>query len=103
MIIFLLQTVSENKEWFSAQEIKEADISRKLQEYIFFPVTNTFKDYVNTNLINNCEITTNDVNWGELIYKPLEPYIEGHMVRHKPPVHDEVENPSTVNDSSMSF
>ena len=33
----LLTTVSENKEYFSSQEIKGADLSRKFQEYLFFP------------------------------------------------------------------
>ena len=46
---------------------------------------------MNKNLIINCEITADDVNRGELIYGPLEPYIQGHMVRHKPPVHHKVE------------
>ena len=87
----LLQTVSENKEYFSAQEIKGADLSRKYQEYLFFPGSNTFKEYVNKNLLNNCVVTADDINRGELIYGPLEPYIEGHMVRHKPPVHTKIE------------
>ena len=36
-------------------------------------------------------VTADDINRGELIYGPLEPYIEGHMVRHKPPVHTKIE------------
>ena len=87
----LLTTVSENKEYFSPQEIKGADLSRKFQEYLFFPGPNTFKHYVNNNLINNCKITADDINRGELIYGPLEPYVAGHMVRHKPPVHNKIE------------
>ena len=87
----LLTTVSENKEFFSSQEIKGADLSRKFQEYLFFPGPNTFKHYVNDNLITNCEITADDINRGEIIYGPLEPYVAGHMVRHKPPVHNKVE------------
>ena len=87
----LLTTVSENKEYFSPQEIKGADLSRKFQEHLFFPGPNTFKHYVNNNLINNCKITADDINRGELIYGPLEPYVAGHMVRHKPPVHNKIE------------
>ena len=37
-----LNTVSDNKQFFSTQEIKGADISRQLQEYLFFPGANTF-------------------------------------------------------------
>ena len=86
-----LKTVSANKQFFSAQEIKGADTSRKIQEYLFFPGSNTFKNYVNNNLITNCEITTDDINRGDLIYGPLEPYVEGHMVRHTPPTHNKIE------------
>ena len=86
-----LNTVSDNKQYFSAQEIKGADTSRKLQEYLFFPDANTFKGYVNQNLLTNCEITADDINRGELIYGPLEPYIEGHTVRHTPPIHNKIE------------
>ena len=87
----LLSTVSENKTYFLAQEIKGADLSRKFQEYLFFPGPSIFKIYVNENLINNCEITGDNINREELIYGPLEPYIGGHMVRHKPPIHDKIE------------
>ena len=58
-------------------------MSRKFQEYLFFPGSNMFKEYLNKNLINNCEITSDDVNRGKLIDEPLEPCIQGHMVRHK--------------------
>ena len=86
-----LNTVSDNKQYFSAQEIKGVDTSIKLQEYLFFPGANTFKGYVNQNLLTNCEITADDINRGELIYGPLEPYIEGHTVRHTPPIHNKIE------------
>ena len=42
----LLQTVADNKSYFTKQEIKGADTSRKLQEYLYYPSTNTFKTYV---------------------------------------------------------
>ena len=34
----LLQTDSDNKTCFTQQEIKGADTSRQIQEYLFFPV-----------------------------------------------------------------
>ena len=57
-----LQTVTENKTYFSRQEIKGADTSRKLQEYLYYPGTTTYKDYVSNSQINNCVITPDDVN-----------------------------------------
>ena len=87
----LLQTVTENKSYFTRQEIKGADTSRKLQEYLYYPGVNAYKDYVTHNLMNNCAITTDDVNRAEIIYGSPVPYLKGHMVRRKPQAHDKIE------------
>ena len=87
----LLQTVSNNKTYFTQQEIKGADTSRQIQEYLFFPSSNILKTYVNQNLITNCKVNADDINRAEIIYGPSELYLEGHMVRHKPLVHDKIE------------
>ena len=42
----LVQSVLENKSYFLAQEVKGADKSRTIQEYLFYPNTTTFKNYV---------------------------------------------------------
>ena len=40
----LLQSFTENKSSFTHQEIKGADTSRKLQEYLYYPGVNAYKD-----------------------------------------------------------
>ena len=80
-------TFTNNKQYFTHDEIKRADLSRKYQEYLFYPGTKTLTKYVANNLINNSQITVDDVNRGELIYGPPVPYIQGHMTRKKPPMH----------------
>ena len=87
----LLQTVTEQKSYFTPQEIKGADNSRKYQEYLYYPSTTTFKNYVTSNLLNNCEVTADDVNRAELIYGPPVPYLTGHMLRRKPQTHEKIE------------
>ena len=87
----LLQTVTDNKSYFTRQEIKGADTSRKLQEYLHFPGTTTYKNYVSSNLLNNCPITTDDVSRAEAIYGPPVPYLKGHTIRRKPQAHDKIE------------
>ena len=52
---------------------------------------NTYKGYVTHNLMNNCAITTDDVNMAEIIYGSPVPFLKGHMVRRKPQVHDKIE------------
>ena len=87
----LLQTVTDNKTYFSKQEIKGADTSRQIQEYLYYPGTKTLEHYISQNLITNCEITADDVNRAELIYGTPVPYLQGHMVRRKPPIHEKIE------------
>ena len=66
-------------------------MSRKFQEYLHYPGTATLKNYVSNNFLTNCAVTADDVNRAELIYGPPVPYLEGHMVRHKSPIHEKIE------------
>ena len=88
---FLTQTVEENKKYFTVQEIKGADTSRDIQQYLHYPSTSILKQYVNENLINNCKITADDINRAEIVYGPAVPYIQGHMTRKRPLIHNKVE------------
>ena len=62
-----------------------------MQEYLYYPGTKTLEHYVSQNLITNCEITADNVNRSELIYGTPVPYLQGHMVRRKPPTHEKIE------------
>ena len=72
----LSQTVKENKNYYTVQEIKGADTSRYIQQYLQYTSTFILKHYINKNLINNCNITTDDMNRAELVYGPAVPYIQ---------------------------
>ena len=85
-----LKTGSDNKKLFSTQEIKGVDTSRKLQEYLCFSGANAFKGCTNQNLRMNCEMTSDDVNRGGIIYSPLEACIKGHMLRHSLLTHNKI-------------
>ena len=87
----MLQTVSNDKKYFTRDEIKEADLSRTYQEYLFYPGTKPLNKNVANNLINNSTVTVDDVNREEIIYGQPVPYIQGHMTRTKPPIHDKIE------------
>ena len=86
----LIQTVEENKNYFTVQEIKGADTSRDIHQYLHYPSTSTLKHYVKENLINNCNITADNINRAELVYGPAVPYIQGHMTRKRPLIHNKV-------------
>ena len=66
-------------------------MSRAMQQYLHYPSIGILKGYVNNNLINNCEITADDINRSEIIYGPAVPYTQGHMTRKRPPIHDKIE------------
>ena len=87
----VLQTVKNSKQCFTNNEIKEVDLSRKYQEHLFYPGTKLLSNYVAKNLITNSEITVDAVHRGELIYSPLVLYVQGHMIRTKPPIHEKIE------------
>ena len=88
----MIQTVTDNKKYFSQQEIEGANTSRNYQEFLYYPGTVTFKDHVKDNLITNCEVIVDEVIRAELIHGPPVPYLEGHMTRKRPLIYERIEN-----------
>ena len=60
------------------------------QELLFFPGTSTFKIYVSNNLIQNCDISVDDISIVNIIYGPLVLNIQGQMTRQRPQAHDKI-------------
>ena len=79
-----LETVKSNKEFFSSQEIQGADNARLLQRDIGWPSTEYFKQYIKKQLLNNCNVTVDDINRADIIYGPAKPTLEGKMTRLHP-------------------
>jgi hypothetical protein len=73
------QMVNSNKEFYTKMEVNKADKARLLQGQLGWPSTQAFATYVNNNLINNCGITSDDVNRAQLIYGPPVPILKGKM------------------------
>jgi hypothetical protein len=79
-----LQTVKDNKEYFTRQEIKGAEAARTLQQEIGWPSTSTFKTIISKNLIQNSGITVDDIHRAEIIFGTPTPLLKGKMVRRLP-------------------
>ena len=79
-----LSTVESNKLYYTRQEIKGAEDTRKQQEQLGWPSTSKFKRIIKYNLINNSPITINDVNRAEIIFGTPKPLLKGTMIRHVP-------------------
>ena len=85
--------------WFRQfQRINNSSYQTKLKEQtsqeniknFYFPGTSTFKSYVINNLIQNCDISVDDINKANIIYGPSIPNIQGQMTRRRPQAHDKI-------------
>ena len=79
-------TVNSNKEFFTNQEIKQADKARDAMRSIACPGINSYKSYVANNLLKNPSFTVDDINQAETIYGPAIPLLQSKMTRPTPPV-----------------
>ena len=79
-----LETVANNKAYFTSTEVKKAGDARALQRDIGWPSTAQFKYYISKQLINNSPITVDDINRAEYIFGPAKPLLEGKMTRVSP-------------------
>lgn len=77
----LLSTVSNNKKFFSSDEIKRAELARNIQQLIGWPSLSTFKRIVSSNLLRNCPITIDDINRAEIIFGTPSPLLKGKMIK----------------------
>ena len=64
----LLSTVTENKEFYTRADIEGTDRVRRYQEILGWPETSALKNYVNNNLLLNCNINVDDIDRSEEIY-----------------------------------
>ena len=81
---FLLQTVSDNKEFYSAREIQGAERARIQQEELGWPSDTFYKHIIKENLLTNTEVTIDDVHRAEHIFRPAKPLLQGTMTQQKP-------------------
>jgi hypothetical protein len=80
----LLETVEDNKSYFSPSEIKGAETARKIQQEIGWPSTAFFKTIIANNHTKNSPITVDDINRAELIFGTPTPLLQGKMTRVRP-------------------
>ena len=70
---------------------KERTHQERFKNIYFIQAQVCFKAHVQNNLINNCEVTVDDINRAEIVYGLSVPYLQGRMVQCKPEVHDKIE------------
>ena len=78
------QTANDNKQFFTAAEIKGAEQARIQQEELEWPSDTFYSHIINNNLLTNTEVTPDDVQRATHIFRPAKPLLQGAMTRLKP-------------------
>ena len=80
----MVETLKENMEGFSQDEIERAKQARKLYHSIGAPSLRNFKYLIKSNQIQDCPVTVVDINNAEKIFGPDVSYIKGKTTRSRP-------------------
>ena len=87
----LLNTVEENKTYYSKAQVKRAELARATLFKIGLPSVRDFKHLIRYNLINNCPVTLKDVDLAERIFGPSIANLKGKTTRTRPtPVRQDI-------------
>jgi hypothetical protein len=94
----MIQTVDENKSYYSQWQVEHARKARDLLHTLGCPSIQDLKKIITMNSIQNCPVTIEDINIAEQIYGKDIASIKGKTVRKKPPpaIQDIVEIPEEL-------
>ena len=79
-----METVAENREYFSDRAYKKALEARKLYHIVGSPSVNNFKAIIKGNLIKNCPVTVKDIKVAEKIFGKDISSIKGKTIKRTP-------------------
>ena len=79
-----MSTVAKNMEVFTKKEVKDANDARRGLELVGYPSERDFTDMVRSNMIHNCDITTNDIKNAQVIFGPDVLSLKCKSVRQTP-------------------
>ena len=86
-----VQSVATNKRFLTNNEMADADKALYYQELLGWPSMSVFKEYIKNNLIQNCDVTVDDIARSKQIYGKAVPEIKGKMRRVGPVSHTDVQ------------
>jgi len=82
--VSLLNTTKENEQMYTRRQIARAKVARKLYHNIGTPSIRDFKAIIRMNAIQNCPVTTEDIEIAEQVYGKDIGSLKGKTVRSKP-------------------
>mmetsp|Transcript_14843 Transcript_14843/g.21238 ORF Transcript_14843/g.21238 Transcript_14843/m.21238 type:complete len:412 (+) Transcript_14843:616-1851(+) len=74
-----VQTVAENKTYFTKNEIERAEEARRLQHVIGWSSDGAFKKIIAQNMLRNCHISVDGIVRAEAIFGKAKPLCKGKM------------------------
>ena len=104
-VSFMISSVRENLMGYTPRQIKDARAARKLYRAIRSPTVANMKLILKQNLIEECPVTSKDVEVAELIFGPEVGTLKGKTVRKKSPVvkSDIIEIPKEILDKHQNL
>ena len=75
--MYMVNTVKQDSEGFSQQQISQAKTARKFQETVDHPRTANMEEIIQGNLIAPCPVTEQDIYHTEKNYGPSDPILKG--------------------------
>jgi hypothetical protein len=79
----MLQPVDENKKFYTKRQIAEAKTARDFYAKMGTPSIKDYKLMMNSNMLRNCPITTESIDWAETIFGPDIGCLKGKTTRKK--------------------
>ena len=83
-ISHIIDTVAENRMGYTKREFDRAKLARKLYHTIGTPTVANFKAALRGNMIQNCPVTSKDVQVAEEIFGPSVSRLKGKSTRRAP-------------------
>ena len=96
--VSFMSSVKENMMGYTPRQLKDAKAARKLYRAIGSPSLENMKMILKQNLIEDCSVTTKDVETAERVFGPDVGTLKGKTVRKKSPVvkNDLIEIPPEI-------
>ena len=79
--VSLVETVKNNLSKFTKRQIERAKTARRAYGMVGRPSPRDFRNMIRGHMINNCPVTTEDIDNADIIYGPDVPALKGKTVR----------------------
>ena len=83
--VTMIQTVEENKKYYTKRQLDDANKARELYHILGAPSTPAFKSMIRMNQIKDCPVTIDHINIADKIYGTDVSTLKGKSTRKSPP------------------